>query len=59
MCVVIFGIGRFTDQFQVNWFVASIFIGAATYLGIAFLFDKISSYPIFKEIRFIIKSVRS
>ena len=56
---VLFTLGRFIDQFQLNWFIFSVFIGVATYFGIIFLTHKTSGYAVFKDIRFILNSLKT
>ncbi len=59
MCAVIFGLGMTVDQFQLPWFLTSVVTGMATYFGCMLLFVKISDYKVFKDIRFILTSLRS
>lgn len=59
MCAVIFGLGKFIDQFQWLWFLTSVVIGMATYFGFTLFFEKISDYKVFKDVGFILDSLRS
>jgi hypothetical protein len=58
MCAVIFGLGMAVDQFQWLWFFASIVVGMATYLGSIVFIEKTSGYKVFKDMRFILNSLR-
>ena len=58
MCAVIFGLGRSVDQFQWLWFLTSVVIGMATYFSFTLFFGRISDYKVFKDMRFILNSLR-
>jgi len=57
MCVIIVFLGIFLNQFQLIGFSASVFVGILTFFGCIFLSQKWANYPIFKDLRFIFKSL--
>jgi lipopolysaccharide exporter len=58
MSMVIFILGIALDQSQLMGFLISVLVGIVIYFGFAFLGQSILDYPIFKDVRFILNSLR-
>jgi len=58
MSIVIFVLGIVFDQFQLMGFLISVLVGTITYFSLTFLSQNILDYPVFRDMRFILSSLR-
>jgi lipopolysaccharide exporter len=58
MCLVLFGLGMFIDQFQLAGFLCSVLAAVVSFLGFMFLIQKLADYAVLREIRSLFDSLR-
>jgi O-antigen/teichoic acid export membrane protein len=58
MCLVLFGLGMFIDQFQLIGFLGSVLAGVACFLGLMFLIQALADYTVLRDIKFLFDSLR-
>ena len=58
MIIGVYVLGNIFDQFQSIWFLISVLFGILTYLGVVFVSQKRLDYPISKDIRLVLNSLK-
>jgi len=58
MCLVLFGLGKFIDQFQLAGFLCSVLAAAVSFLCFMFLIQELADYSVLREIKSLFDSLR-
>lgn len=58
MCLVLFGLGMFIDQFQLIGFLCSVLAGVISFLGFMFLIQDLADYAVLRDIKSVFDSLR-
>ena len=58
MCLVLFGLGMFIDQFQLIGFLCSVLAGVISFLGLMFLIQGLADYAVLRDMKFLFDSLR-